>query len=203
LWRSGIELRKKLILSFIFGMICFTIAVTIVRGSVFTRVWGKQSNDQRPLQSASVTWFWFYTEFSVAIIIACVVSFRTLFVNRDNKAKNRFRENERRNAFLESKAHKRWQNKARQLHRSLLETCRDLEGQDLVDSGAESGVLDVPSGLMTVDFNDDTNWTKTITTVNTNDTNNHSSFRQSISMQSLLKNQTSIPTERQEKNPRT
>lgn len=180
-------MRKKLILSFVFGMVSFTIAITIVRGSVFSKVYNHLH------QSASFTWFWFYTEFSVAIIIACVVSFRTLFVNRDQKAKNRIQENERRQAFLESKLRRKWQHKVRQLHNSVLDTCRDLEGSDWPGGRFETFAVDVPSGLMTVDFSEDSNWTRNVTTAKTNDGNNSVSIEHSVSMQSLLRNQIKIP----------
>lgn len=181
-------MRKKLVLTFIFCLAFFTIAITVVRGSVFTRLWSEQAQGHQVPKSASFTWFWFYTEFSVAIIIACLVSFRMLFVNREQKAKKRLQEQQRKEAFLQSKARRRWQNKVLRLHDSVLDTCRNLEGVDLVDSRADTFALDVPSGLMTVDFNDDTNWSRTIVATNkTQDTDRNLSTSRSVSMQSLLK----------------
>lgn len=67
-----------------------------------------------------------------AYVIACVVSFRSLFVR---------------------------QARLRQLHGSILETYKTLE--DWTDSETETNKLpDIPSGLMTVGFNDDSKWMK-------------------------------------------
>lgn len=67
LWRTrvGISLRKKLILSTIFSLVVFTIAVTIVRGSIFGGVY--KSIDENNMKSMNVTWiwFWFSVEFTV------------------------------------------------------------------------------------------------------------------------------------------
>ncbi|KAK7724680.1 hypothetical protein SLS63_008517 [Diaporthe eres] len=153
LWRSRIGMRKKLILTFVFSLVFLTIAITIVRGSVFHSTYTDTGADTKT-QSATFTWFWFYCEFSV-------VSFRTLFVQRNNKASDEHREKLRREAAYQSAMRRGWRAKARQFHDSLLDTCRSLEdwsGSD--ESLGLRGLPGVPSGLMTVDFNDDDNWSR-------------------------------------------
>jgi len=51
--------------------------------------------------------------------------------------------------------------KTRQFQDSVLDTCRSLEDwSGTEESAASSGLPGVPSGLMTVDFNDDANWNR-------------------------------------------
>lgn len=66
LWGSRIGMQKKLILTFIFSLVFLTIAITIVRGSIFHGVYSSTSG-QAQMQSATFTWFWFYCEFSVGM----------------------------------------------------------------------------------------------------------------------------------------
>lgn len=65
LWNVRTSLRKKLMLSGIFALVGFTIAVTIVRGSVFGGIY--KNLDDSTLQVMNVTWiwFWFNMEFMV------------------------------------------------------------------------------------------------------------------------------------------
>jgi len=65
LWKSRIDMRKKIILTFTFGLVFVTIAITIVRGSVFHRVYSANGTGEAKEQSLTFTWFWFYCEFSV------------------------------------------------------------------------------------------------------------------------------------------
>ncbi|KAL1862628.1 hypothetical protein Daus18300_008426 [Diaporthe australafricana] len=64
LWRSQISIPKKLLLTFVFSLVFLTIAITIVRGSVFHSTYSATAADAK-MQSATFTWFWFYCEFSV------------------------------------------------------------------------------------------------------------------------------------------
>ncbi|KAI0006824.1 hypothetical protein F4779DRAFT_544911 [Xylariaceae sp. FL0662B] len=89
LWSSRINKRQKLILTFIFCLVFLTIAITIVRGSVFHSIYGVDNSEIGKIQSSTFTWFWFYTEFSVAYIIPCMVSFRTLFGQQRKKNDSR------------------------------------------------------------------------------------------------------------------
>ncbi|KAK9425269.1 putative Integral membrane protein [Seiridium unicorne] len=170
LWKSRISNRKKLILTFIFCLVFLTIAITIVRGSVFHQVYNSAtSTGKGQMQSATFTWFWFYCEFSVA----CIVSFRTLFVQRGNQVVDRVQEQRIREAAYKSAMRRGLRARARQLHDSVLETCKTLEGWS--GSNAESlkmrGLPGVPTGLMTVDFGDDANWRKAVTMDDTSYTN--------------------------------
>ncbi|KAF1961947.1 hypothetical protein CC80DRAFT_463505 [Byssothecium circinans] len=65
LWNVRISLRKKLILSCTFGLVALTIAVTVVRGSVFGGTYKKfDTNEMRNL-NPSWMWFWIFIEFAV------------------------------------------------------------------------------------------------------------------------------------------
>lgn len=60
-------MRQKLILSLVFSLVFFTIAITIVRGSVFH----DEYSGNGKIQSATFTWFWFYCGFSVGMFHPC------------------------------------------------------------------------------------------------------------------------------------
>ncbi|KAF4636503.1 hypothetical protein G7Y89_g1573 [Cudoniella acicularis] len=182
LWKSRISMRKKLILTFIFSLVFITIAITIVRGSVFHKVYNAAGSEHAQMQSATFTWFWFYCEFTVAFIVACIVSFRTLFVQRENISSARAQEQQQREEACQSAIRKGWRARMHRLHDSVLDTCKSLEGW----SGSEAetlamrGLPGVASGLMTVDFNDDTNWSRTAT----EDGVNKNSVERPVSVQS-------------------
>ncbi|ROW07506.1 hypothetical protein VPNG_07141 [Cytospora leucostoma] len=86
LWRVKISLRKKLILCGIFSLVGFTIAVTIVRGSIFGGVYKTLNGDGGNELNVSWIWFWLYVEYTVSFIIACCVSFRVLFLQQEQKS---------------------------------------------------------------------------------------------------------------------
>ncbi|KAK2606503.1 hypothetical protein N8I77_005246 [Diaporthe amygdali] len=141
----------------IFGMVGFTIAVTIVCGSIFGGVY-KSINESGENQ-VNITWitFWFLVEFIVAYIIACIVSFRTLFVHneqqseaRDAGCKRQESEERRRQGLTE---------RMRRLYDSVLDTCRTWEGH--WDDSSLSLLRTFrlpkpPSGRLSVDFSRDT-----------------------------------------------
>ncbi|CAI6336756.1 unnamed protein product [Periconia digitata] len=159
LWKSHIERRKKVILSLVFGLVFLTIAITIVRGSVFSEVYSQSSpSGKAKTQSGSFTWFWFYCQFSVAYLIACIISFRTLFVQRRNEAEKRDQMQKRREQIYKSAARRGLRAKAQHLHNTLLETCKSLEGVSSDEGLSMHRLPSVPTGLMTVNFNDDGNW---------------------------------------------
>lgn len=66
LWKVKITLRKKILLATVFGLVGFTIAVTIVRGSIFGGVYKSYSNVEGG-DEINISWitFWFYVEFTV------------------------------------------------------------------------------------------------------------------------------------------
>ncbi|KAK3942881.1 hypothetical protein QBC46DRAFT_351976 [Diplogelasinospora grovesii] len=180
LWKSGINLQKKIVLTFVFGLVAITIAITVARGSVFNEIYTSMGTAQAKEQEVSWTWFWFYCEFSVAYIIACIVSFRTLFVQRKNESSARYQQRVRREQAYRSALRRGWRAKAREFHDSVLDTCKTLEGEwsDSFDEMlAMDAVLPKPaSGLMTVDFGNDDNWSTRKTT---------DDVKHSVSMQSL------------------
>jgi hypothetical protein len=65
LWNVRVSLRKKLMLSCTFGLVALTIAVTIVRGSVFGGTYKKF--DQNKMRNLNVGWMWFWTFIEFAV----------------------------------------------------------------------------------------------------------------------------------------
>lgn len=65
LWKIKITLRKKILLSAVFGMVGFTIAVPIVRGSLSGGVY--KPLNAKGKHEVNMTWiiFWFYVELTV------------------------------------------------------------------------------------------------------------------------------------------
>jgi hypothetical protein len=63
LWNVRISLRKKLILSCTFGLVALTIAVTIVRGSVFGGTYRKFNANEMTNLNPGWMWFWIFVEF--------------------------------------------------------------------------------------------------------------------------------------------
>ncbi|KAK5632011.1 hypothetical protein RRF57_007725 [Xylaria bambusicola] len=95
----------------------------------------------------------------LAFIIACVVSFRSLFVRKATKSNDLAEERMRREALRQSALRRGWQARLGQLQDSILQTCKTLEGWSYSDAETHS-LPHIPSGLMTVDFNDDRKWAK-------------------------------------------
>ncbi|KAH6615517.1 hypothetical protein B0J18DRAFT_387754 [Chaetomium sp. MPI-SDFR-AT-0129] len=172
LWGSGISLRKKIALTFVFSLVWLTIAITIVRGSIFHQQYSMAaSGEAATMQSATFTWFWFYMEFSVAFLIACLVSFRSLFVQRAKKESQPRQERAWQEAAYRSamrraqlRKEKGLMGKWHALQDTMLDKFKTLEGWTGSDAetlhGGKGALPSVPSGLMTVDFQDDTNWMK-------------------------------------------
>lgn len=69
-WRTKISMRQKLILTAVFLLVGFTIAVTIVRGSIFGGVY--KSLEEADGQVINMAWllFWFIIQYFV-----CMLSF--------------------------------------------------------------------------------------------------------------------------------
>lgn len=104
---------------------------------------------------------------STAFLISCIVSFRSLFLRREKTSHDLLRERQRKESARQNALDKRWRIRLRNLHDSVLDTCRTLEGWPGSDEelNAMRTLPSVPSGLMTVDFSDDTNWNKSVRTV--------------------------------------
>ncbi|GAW17836.1 hypothetical protein ANO14919_073030 [Xylariales sp. No.14919] len=144
-WNSRLKFRQKVILSCIFSLVGFTIAVTIIRG-------GFSTNLNQPSAAAELNIafdFWITLEYFVSFLIACAVSFRSLFVQRravmsDNQPRQRRTPsgNRERTGGRLSDRMRRWQD-------SFLDTCYELEGPD------DYQLHNLPkpvSSRMTVDF---------------------------------------------------
>ena len=68
LWKVRVSMRKKVMLSAVFGMVLFTIAVTIVRGAISGGLYRAIDDDDRR-SGMDLTWecvtFWFHMELTV------------------------------------------------------------------------------------------------------------------------------------------
>ncbi|KAH8600690.1 hypothetical protein B0O99DRAFT_503041, partial [Bisporella sp. PMI_857] len=65
LWKIRISIRKKITLSAVFSLVIFTMAVTIVRGSIFGGVYKSIDKDNMREMNVAWIWFWFSIEFTV------------------------------------------------------------------------------------------------------------------------------------------
>lgn len=59
------SIRKKFALSGIFGLVAFTVAVTIIRGSIFGGTYETISADEPNQLNITWVWFWFNIEYVV------------------------------------------------------------------------------------------------------------------------------------------
>lgn len=170
-----------------FGLIGFTVAVTIVRGSIFGGVYKSLNDISGSELNITWIWFWFYVEFTVckyhattspslqkqhvsrtvilkekkykAFIIACTVSFRSLFVNKQRQHQEvtpgQSPQAGQQWTSTEEKK-RRWRNeRLRRFHDSVLDTCRTLEGSwDSSEFAMLPGhtLPKPPSGRLSVDF---------------------------------------------------
>ncbi|KAL2278487.1 hypothetical protein FJTKL_14409 [Diaporthe vaccinii] len=161
LWNAGISLCQKLVLSSIFSLVAFTIAVTIVRGSIFFGVY--KSGDDASRKGLDPSWmvFWWFIELIVSFVVACLVSFRSLWTNmrQDNK-KRRIQLERQRAKILTQQAPDRIRSLTAIRTSSalgnrwgrLLDTLADLEGTMLERNMPQHLPITVPSGELTVDF---------------------------------------------------
>ncbi|PHH60317.1 hypothetical protein CDD81_1843 [Ophiocordyceps australis] len=144
LWQIRISLARKIVIAAIFTLVVFTIIVTVIRGSIFGVY---EPIDQHSVKGTIWIWFWFAIEFHVSFLIACLVSYRALYANKDKQvhremaAAPRSRNNERRT--MASRLHA--------MHASLLETCRSLEATHAIASD-EPELPVPPQPRLSVDF---------------------------------------------------
>ncbi|KAF2009716.1 hypothetical protein BU24DRAFT_497285 [Aaosphaeria arxii CBS 175.79] len=127
LWNVRIGQRKKIILSCTFGLVALTIAVTIVRGSIFGGAY-KTFDSQAKTLNIAWMWFWLFIEFSVAFFIACLISYRALFtqVRFQHLAIQGQLDSSNSTSWKSSSLFRR----AGYLHNSLLRTFKELETGD-------------------------------------------------------------------------
>ncbi|ROW01376.1 hypothetical protein VMCG_05976 [Cytospora schulzeri] len=151
LCRVKISLRKKLILGGIFGLVGFTIGVTIVRGSIFGGVYKSIDADGGSELNVSWIWFWLYVEYTVSFIIACCVSFRALFLQQEQRSQQA-RDQQRKETgsmYAMTENRKGFRAKVKWLHDSLLDTCRVWEGTSATSA---FGLPVPPSGRLSLDL---------------------------------------------------
>ncbi|KAK8062658.1 hypothetical protein PG997_014755 [Apiospora hydei] len=157
-WRSGITIRQKLVLTGVFLLVGFTVAVTIVRGNIFGGVY-KAVGDADHIRVLNIGWllFWFMIQYIVSFMIACIISFRSLWVNkRDKNNSRRFQLDQRQRAAEDLSPpdsrqrrgpRSRWQD-------SVLQTLADLEAKDLEPEPDSNHLLEQqpPSETMMADL---------------------------------------------------
>ncbi|KAF2113622.1 hypothetical protein BDV96DRAFT_688594 [Lophiotrema nucula] len=132
LWRVRIGLKQKLILTCVFSLVALTIAVTVVRGTLVGGIFMSVRNFSNAQLQTS--WVWLFTEYSVSFLIACIVSFRALFVRQENRTYEHSKQP--REAGLREQQgltndHKF--SRVRRVHDSLLESFKALETTDDAD----------------------------------------------------------------------
>ncbi|POS74560.1 hypothetical protein DHEL01_v207052 [Diaporthe helianthi] len=81
LWGVRISMRKKVALGAIFSLVGFTIVATVLRGALLSEVFASTATGKT--FNIPWVWFWFHIESCTAFIVACLVSFRSLFVHRE------------------------------------------------------------------------------------------------------------------------
>ncbi|KAI1131764.1 hypothetical protein F5Y10DRAFT_261927 [Nemania abortiva] len=148
-WNSRLKLRQKIVLSAVFSLVGFAIAVTIIRGGFSTNL-----NEPSAAAQLNVAFdFWITLEYFISFLIACAVSFRSLFVQRRAKASKTSGMQAR---LQHTPTSKRGPNsgglgaRMRRWQESFLDTCYELEGSD---PGFQMRSLPRPaSGGITIDF---------------------------------------------------
>ncbi|CAN8104912.1 unnamed protein product [Discula destructiva] len=143
LWPTKLRLTQKILLSCFFSLTLVVVGVTLVRGSIFGAQFYK-SMSQITVKFMDFIWmlFWYWVEFSVAFIIASLVSFRSLFTNREQKHRDERYERyvqgapHQTTAEASEKARRQYQSveisrgKLDNFYDSVLETVRDWEGAE-------------------------------------------------------------------------
>lgn len=177
------NLRQKVFLTGIFLLVGFTIAVTILRGIFFSGV-GKTPGtpDNTPIDP-KWTLFSFFIQYAVcesllsfirhfsigsaykfsavlivyfiAFIIACIISFRSMWVNQERRLKERNVENKKKHPHAHkhlSSAQREKNARWNQFHDTLMQTLWELEGADMEWDGSHLLNHEPPSGRLTVEF---------------------------------------------------
>ncbi|KAI0188148.1 hypothetical protein EV127DRAFT_513172 [Xylaria flabelliformis] len=156
LWKVRINLRRKLILVGIFSLVAFTIAITVVRGSIFGGVYKSFNPDHPETMNITWIWFWFNLEFIVSFIIACLVSFRSLFAQESPQKPPPVAQPRTEDGAYDGRR-LMLRERARRIHQSVLDTLRTWEGTE-----RDMSLLPAPaSGRLSVDFSKDEGWRST------------------------------------------
>ncbi|KAF1953537.1 hypothetical protein CC80DRAFT_537415 [Byssothecium circinans] len=156
LWNVRISIRQRFALAGVFALVLITMVISIVRVAVVT---GEASNNVTNKQVES-TWLyiWNFTETFVALLVACLGSFRALFSGHQrtreaHEAAELHRHEERKAADQVQK--RALKARAKHFQNSLFEAVRSTDGTALNDT------VKVPS-ISEQSFRG--NWSSTITT---------------------------------------
>ncbi|KAF2969690.1 hypothetical protein GQX73_g3929 [Xylaria multiplex] len=141
LWISRMNIRQKLALSGIFLLIAATIAITIGRAGVFSAT--PDDSTESPISLIALEYF-------VAFLVACAISFRSLFTQRQNKATYAAEQRARKYHVPTQNRGRDSAGKMQRLYNTILDTCKTLEGVDIDEEKWELPLP--PSGSMMVDF---------------------------------------------------
>ncbi|KAL5372708.1 hypothetical protein DPSP01_013270 [Paraphaeosphaeria sporulosa] len=159
-WKTGLNWRQKLVLSSVFLLVGFTIGVTIVRGSIFGGVYKSVTQTNRQVIDSSWMLFWWYIEFVVSFIIACFISFRSLWSSKRDESNTNYRQqlaekqrimdlNSPRPSGSHGSGNSSTKSKWRKFQDDLLTTFADLEGTTI---NSNDSFLHLQPHLATMDL---------------------------------------------------
>ncbi|KAI0169717.1 hypothetical protein GGR52DRAFT_592281 [Hypoxylon sp. FL1284] len=138
------------------------LAVTVARGSIFGGLYKSVASVDRHVINTPRVLFWFTVEYTVSFIVACVVSFRSLWVRREQKSRDRQIELEKQKRLILAQRGSMkgdfLRQRLRQLHGSVMTTFTELEGTQFKMDRSRFIQLEPPSGNLTIDFS---NWNST------------------------------------------
>ncbi|CAI6332904.1 unnamed protein product [Periconia digitata] len=158
IWNTGLDWRQKLMLSSIFLLVGFTIAVTVVRGTIFGGDFKSVTKVDREVMDSSWMLFWWYIEYVVSFVIACLVSFRSLWSSQEERSRKRRVEAERQRMIMEIRERAGQSNsnensqrtKWQKMSDGLLFTFAHMEGSTIYRD--DKGRLQLESHLATMDL---------------------------------------------------
>ncbi|CAG8975094.1 hypothetical protein HYALB_00008934 [Hymenoscyphus albidus] len=140
LWRVRMTIKRKLQLGGIFCLVILTIVVAIVRIAIVSSAAGSNANKQVEVTSHFI---WHHIEASVAVLVACLASFRTLFAAKERERDAEQREQrERAGRPAGPKARVLWA-RAKYIQDSLFSTTPTVNGTTKLDSHTSDG-MDYP-----------------------------------------------------------
>ncbi|CAG8954818.1 hypothetical protein HYFRA_00004744, partial [Hymenoscyphus fraxineus] len=137
LWRVHMSLKRKLQLGGLFSLVIITMVIAIVRVTVISNQAASSGRNQ-----VEITWLymWHFIENSVALLVACLASFRTLFAAKERQATEEERI-KREQAIRERGPRSRvlWA-RAKHFQDSLFNTMKTTEGTTKVASQRSDGM---------------------------------------------------------------
>ncbi|KAI0100907.1 hypothetical protein GGR51DRAFT_531356 [Nemania sp. FL0031] len=158
-WRTKLNLKQKAVLTGVFLLVSFTIAVTVIRGSIFGGVYKSLSEvENRKVINTSWILFWFVIEYTVSFIIACVISFQSLWARKEAKERDKKIEAEKQQRIIMAQQDfikaRGMRPRLRRLQDSLLTTFANLEGTTPVRHDSNFIEIESHLGQMSVDFSE-------------------------------------------------